>query len=139
VARAAALHVEVLVWLLAARRLLSRAGLEPTLHRLGDGTARWGRGVAGPEVVATANRVQRLVGRGTCLEESVALAAVLARHGRRPEIVVGARRAREAWAAHAWTVVDGVRYDQAPSDEHTALASYSIASGWSGRPIRTDR
>ena len=134
--RLAVLHLEVVVWLVVARRMLHRRGLEPTLHRLGDGRARWGRRLHGGDVVDAANRMQRLVGRGTCLEEAVAIASVLARHGRRPEIVVGCRRQPDtSWGAHAWTIVDGVRYDQSPDDDHMALAAYSVATGWIGRPL----
>jgi hypothetical protein len=135
-ARTAALHVEVLVYAIAARRLLRRRGLEPALHRLGDRTVGWGSTVRGPELVAACHRVDRLIGRGTCLEESVALAALLARHRRQPEIVVGCRLEPDGtWGAHSWVLADGLRFDQAPALKHSALASYSAESKWKGRPL----
>jgi hypothetical protein len=133
--RRGALHVELLVCLLAARRLLRRIGLEPALRRLtggGGGSAP----VAALDLVPIVGRVRRIIGRGTCLEESAALAAVLTRHRRRPVLVVGCRRADDAaWSAHAWIEVDGVRLDQAPSEQHSALATYRASSGWVGREV----
>jgi hypothetical protein len=92
--------------------------------------------VGGRDLIPVVARVQRVIGRGTCLEESVGLAAVLTRHGRQPELVVGCRRVGAGtWAAHAWVIVDDVRLDQAPNEQHTALASYQAHDGWAGRPL----
>jgi len=129
-------QLEVFAGVVAVRRLLARRGLEPTLHRLGDRRARWGGRVLAPEVVTAAERAQRVLGRRTCLEEAVVIASVLTRHGRRPTIIVGCRRLGDGvWGAHAWTEVDGVRYDQQPAQDHQALARYAAASNWIGRPF----
>src|SRR5581483_1444412 len=123
------LHLEVAAALVLARRGVRRNGLEPTLRRLARGPAA--EPISGRDLIPVIARVQRLIGRGTCLEESVALAAVLTRHGRQPEVVVGCRRvATGTWAAHAWVDVDDVRLDQAPHEQHSALASYQAHNGW---------
>jgi hypothetical protein len=132
--RTAVIHVEVAVWLLASTRLLHRRGLDVALHRLGDRQVGWGQRIRADELVAAAGRVQRLVGRRTCLEEAVALVTLLARHGRPAELVVGCRRDGTAWLAHAWTIADGARFDQQPAAEHTELARYTAAGNWEGQP-----
>ena len=127
----AALHLELLVCGAAARLLVKSRGIEPTLRRLARPGAGWGSTAAPNDAVRAARRLHRFVGRGTCLEESAALAAVLARRGGTPDLIVGCRRYPDGtWGAHAWVVADGVRCDLVPAGEHAALTRYSLDSGW---------
>jgi hypothetical protein len=136
--RKASLHLEMLVCTMAARRLVKSRGIEPTLRQLArrpSGPLRRGSRqvtpIAGGDAMRAARRVHRILGRGTCLEESAALAAVLSRHGAEPELVVGCRRQPDgSWGAHAWVVSGGAAFDLVPSGAHTALSRYRLASGW---------
>jgi hypothetical protein len=127
--RKVALQIEMLRAMLAARRLVKADGIEPTLRVLT-------RSVGAPPLLAAqaaraARRLHRLLGRGTCLEESAALAAVLARHGGQPELILGCRRHPGGeWGAHAWVVADGATHDLVPSGEHTALTRYRPVTEW---------
>jgi len=133
--RAVALHAEVFRCMLMARRRIRRQGLEPTLDLLCR--PRPDASDVDPErVVRAARRLHRLAGKGTCLEESAALTAVLTRHGRPAELVLGSRRdSQTGWGAHAWVIVDGRKYDLLGAAAHTSLASYSSVTGWRPQPL----
>lgn len=71
-------------------------------------------------------RVGRWVPGSVCLDQALATVGLELRQARRPELILGCRRASAEWAAHAWVVVDGITLDAAPLGCYMALTRYSI-------------
>lgn len=63
-----------------------------------------------------------------CLPQSVALARLLAQHGQRCEVVIGARPESGALAAHAWVELAGVPINSAAdsAERHPVLLRAAI-------------
>src|SRR5205807_1517 len=95
------LHIRSAALLAATRLVLRRRGTTGTLRALTRRPARRGE-VQPQKALRAVRRAGRVVG-GSCLAQSVALAAVLEGAERHPTLILGARReAGQSWSAHAW-------------------------------------
>lgn len=123
---------EAAALLFGARLLLPRrsttsvlrflAGREPAVERP--------RPLCPAEALAAVRRAGNRIG-APCLPQSVALAALLRRHGADPAVVLGCRRqGPSAWDAHAWVELAGQRLEPVVDAGHSELARLSAANGW---------
>ena len=123
------LHGRALAYVVAARVLLRRHDATATLRRLVTSASTRGAPDAG-QAMAAVQRAGRMA-HATCLPQSVALVALLARPGTEPRLVLGCRRYDDQeWGAHAWVEIDGVVLDVVPSGTHQELAILDRARNW---------
>jgi hypothetical protein len=92
-----------------ALEVIPAARIAAWLRRL---RPRGDRSVSGERYASAVDRVLRhapLVWQNTCLRRAVVLTALLRRHGRDAEVVIGVRRTADGTVeAHAWLRCDGV-------------------------------
>jgi hypothetical protein len=120
--------------LLAARASLKRRGVTETLRHLTNGNGAPAR--LSPRDALRALRLPGALLRAACLEQSVALTAVLARAHKEPTLVLGARHHdNRPWGAHAWVVVGEEVLDPVPSGRHEAFAKLDATTGWVPAPV----
>jgi transglutaminase superfamily protein len=97
-------------------------------------TVNWARTIPGPVAPvpdATVRRLSRAVERtlgplptdSRCLVRAVVLLRLLARRGRRGEVVIGVRKAG-SFGAHAWVEVDGRPIVLGETDGFERLAAF---------------
>jgi hypothetical protein len=88
-----------------------------------------------PQQALRAVRASARFFRAGCLEQSVALAALLQRANEQPSLVIGCRRyGGSEWGAHAWVELDGTRLEPAMDAHHTPIARLTAAGGWKLSP-----
>ena len=123
------LHARALAYVVAARVLLRRHDTTATLRRLVRSASPRGARDSGQAMTA----VQRAgrIAHASCLPQSVALVALLARQGTEPRLVLGCRRYDDQeWGAHAWVEIDGLVLDVVPSGTHQELAVLDRVRNW---------
>jgi hypothetical protein len=119
----------------AARLLLKRHDTTSVLRRLAKRPARQ-RALDVEAALVAVQRAGRLA-KATCLPQSIALAALLTKAGKAPELVLGCRRYEDRhWGAHAWLIADGVVLEPVPAGQHIELAQMSAENNW--LPASTD-
>lgn len=124
-----ALRVRAAAFVLGAMILLRLRGMVVALRLL----ARRRRGPRDLDPVAALGAVRSAGSRlgARCLAQSVALAALLARDGNDPVIVLGCRRyGAQEWGSHAWVECAGDILEPVVADAHAELARCAAAEGW---------
>ena len=121
------------------RRLLVEACVTAVAVRIGLRTVelgklrRWAtRGGAGSapvdRIVWAAGAVCRRVPGATCLVYSLALQRLLSRHGQVSELHIGVAKRDGEFAAHAWIVCAGRRFDgESNDDAYVQLTAWRAA------------
>jgi hypothetical protein len=127
--RGVVVQARAIVLLARARRLVVRRRTTEALVRLDRGR-RTTAAVPADDALRAVRRAARLVG-GDCLDQGVALTALLRRAGRDPILVLGCHRYEDRrWGAHAWVLDEDQILDPRPSGHHDSLAWYRAADDW---------
>jgi hypothetical protein len=68
---------------------------------------------------------------GTCLTQSVALAAMLEHDEQHSTLMLGCRQdTGQSWSAHAWVVVGNEVFEPVRGGPHAELARLEARTGW---------
>jgi hypothetical protein len=124
----------------AARVLLTRCPTPTVLRLLSRRRGHVAKhGIDHAAALGAVRRVGPRLG-ANCLPQSVALAALLQRHGDDPTLILGCRRYGDRdWGAHAWVEVGGRRLEPLVEPEHAELARLPAAQNWEISPAEAER
>ena len=132
--RKVVLHGRALFYVALARALLRGHDTTWTLRRITRARSPRARHVDGDSAVVAVRRAGRMA-KATCLPQSVALVALLARDGVDPVLVLGCRRYEDrTWGAHAWVELGEKVLEPVPAGAHEELAVLQRSKAWIPTP-----